>query len=287
MARKNSAPPPPPERPKLTKPLADADNSITKQIRGGEALLESATRARSVEEFSEAETQWSEYTSELLKHLFTTDAIADEFAGGIGFGSWDRDPRVYLKNIADGVRRRLTSLRSIHSRLEFFEDAPSAVGQTIRDSRPPGGSSREVFVVHGRDEATKQTVARFLEKLKLTPVILHEQPSMGKTILEKLETHSLMGYAIVLLTPDDVGALASEPSSLKARARQNVVFETGYFMALLGRSNVCALVGEGVEHPSDMSGLVYISLESHGAWKLELAKELKAAKFDIDMNNAL
>lgn len=94
MARKSSTPPPPPERPKLTKPKADADSLITKQIRGGEALLESATHARSVEEFSEAETQWSDYTSELLKHLFTTDAIADEYAGGIGFGSWDRDPRV-------------------------------------------------------------------------------------------------------------------------------------------------------------------------------------------------
>jgi predicted nucleotide-binding protein len=286
MARKNSAPPPPPERPRLTKPKAEADDLITKQIRGGEALLESAARASSVEEFSEAQTQWSDYTNELLKHLFTTDAIADEFLG-MAFGSWDRDPRVYLRNIADSVRRRLTNLRSIHNRLEFFEDSPSAVGQTKRDSRPPAGSSRDVFVVHGRDEATKQIVARFLEKLKLTPVILHEQPSMGKTILEKLESHSLMGFAIALLTPDDVGALASELSSLKPRARQNVVFETGYFMALLGRSNVCALVGEGVEHPSDMSGLVYISLDSHGAWKLELARELKAAKFDIDMNNAL
>lgn len=287
MARKSSVPPPPPERPRLTKPKADADDLIKTQIRGGEALFESVAHTRSAEDFGEAARQWSDYTVELLKHLFTTGAIADEFVGVDWRSSWDRDPRVYLRNLAENVRHRLTNLRSIHNRLGFFENSPSSAGAAKEDSRPPAGSSRDVFVVHGRDEAWKQTVARFLEKLKLAPVILHEQPSMGKTIIEKLESHSMMGFAIVLLTPDDVGALASEAASLKARARQNVVFELGYFIGLLGRPNVCALVGERVERPSDISGLVYISLDSPGEWKLGLARELRAAGLDVDLNDAL
>ena len=74
---------------------------------------------------------------------------------------------------------------------------------------------------------------------------------------------------------------------MKARARQNVVFELGYFIGRLGRNRVCALYAEGVEIPSDYSGVVYTKLDASGAWRLELAKELKAAGLPVDMNLAL
>ena len=139
--------------------------------------------------------------------------------------------------------------------------------------------------VHGRDDAAKLAVARYLEKLELHPIILHEQADRGRTIIQKFEDHSDVGFAVVLLTPDDDGALHGDP--LRQRARQNVVFELGYFRGKLGRERVCALKADGVEEPSDLHGVLYVPLDARGAWKLTLARELKAANIDVDLNNAL
>jgi predicted nucleotide-binding protein len=143
-----------------------------------------------------------------------------------------------------------------------------------------------VFVVHGRDDAMKETVARFLERLGLQVVILHEKPDKGRTVIEKFEQHSHVGFAVVLLTADDRGGLAATPDKLQPRARQNVVLELGYFLGILGRSRVCALKEESVEVPSDLAGLLYVPLDSAGAWKLRLASEIKASGIDVDLNRA-
>ena len=149
-------------------------------------------------------------------------------------------------------------------------------------------ATRDVFVVHGRDDGTKEAVARFLQKLDFRPIILHEQPSQGRTIIEKFESHVQAAFAIALLTPDDVGALATEPDNLKCRARQNVILEFGYFMGRLGRERVCAIVADGVEEiPSDYDGVVYIRLDDRGAWRMELVREMQAADLDVDANRAL
>ena len=147
-------------------------------------------------------------------------------------------------------------------------------------------NTKEVFVIHGRDNEAKETVARFLTRLDLTPVILHEQPNQGWTIIEKFEQHAQVGFAVALLTPDDMGALKNEEKNLKPRARQNVVFELGYFLGRLGRKRVCALTKGNVEIPSDYDGVVYISLDD-GGWKMNLIRELKNVGFDVDANKAL
>lgn len=155
------------------------------------------------------------------------------------------------------------------------------------EENPKLFGSRTVFIVHGRDEAAKQSVARFLERLDLEVVILHEQPDKGRTLVEKLEASSSevdVAYAIVILTPDDVGALTSEKDKLQPRARQNVVFELGYFIARLGRQRVRAMYTEGVELPSDYQGVLYTQLDRPGAWRLELAREIKAAGITVDLN---
>jgi len=141
----------------------------------------------------------------------------------------------------------------------------------------------KVFIVHGHDELAKLSVARFLEKLDLEPIILHEQASSGNTIIEKIEEHSNVGFGIVLYTPCDLGASKGNPN-LNPRARQNVVFEHGYLIAKIGRENVCALVKDEVETPNDISGIVYITLDSNGGWHIDLAKELKNSGYEIDMN---
>lgn len=143
----------------------------------------------------------------------------------------------------------------------------------------------KVFIVHGRDDLAKISTARFIERLGLSAIILHEQVSAGKTIIEKIEEHTNVGFAVVLYTPCDAGGLVGEPS--KPRARQNVVFEHGYLIARLGRGNVCALVKSGVDVPNDISGVVYIPLDDHGAWHLALAKELRNSGYEIDMNKVV
>ncbi len=146
--------------------------------------------------------------------------------------------------------------------------------------------SDQIFIVHGHDEASKETVARFVEKLELHPIILHEQPNAGRTIIEKFEDHSNVGFAIVLLTPDDFGAPRNS-HDLKPRARQNVILELGYFIGKLGRGKVCALYKEGVEIPSDYQGVLYIPMDSAGAWRTALAKEIKNAGIEVDLNKTL
>ena len=144
-------------------------------------------------------------------------------------------------------------------------------------------SKSDIFIVHGHDSGLKNEVARFLENLGLNPIILHEQANKGNTIIEKIEEFSNVGFGIVLYTPCDKGGLA-EKNDLRYRARQNVVFEHGYLIGKLGRKKVCALVKEDVEKPNDISGVVYISYDESGGWKLEIAKELKAAGYKVDFN---
>jgi predicted nucleotide-binding protein len=139
---------------------------------------------------------------------------------------------------------------------------------------------RKVFIVHGHDDGLKNEVALFLTRLSLIPIILHEQTGKGRTLIEKLEAHASVPYAVVLLTPDDLGG--KELNSLNPRARQNVVLELGYFYGRLTREYVCCL-NKGVEIPSDSLGIEYVPYDSAGAWKIKLARELSEA-FEIDMN---
>lgn len=144
----------------------------------------------------------------------------------------------------------------------------------------------KVFIVHGRDNEAKQEVARFIEKLGLEAIILHEQVSRSHTIIEKIEEYSNVGYAVVIYTPCDEGRLKGE-KNFNSRARQNVVFEHGFLMGKIGRKNVCALVKGNIETPNDISGVVYENMDSSGAWKLSIARELKAAGYQIDVNNII
>jgi predicted nucleotide-binding protein len=145
-----------------------------------------------------------------------------------------------------------------------------------------------VFLVHGHDEAAREKVARYLERLELEPIILHEQPNKGRTIIEKFTDYSDVAYAVVLLTADDIGGpKGTNTKQLAVRARPNVLFELGYFIGALGRDRVCALHETGVEILSDYSGVLYVTLDATNAWRLHLAKEMKAAGLPIDMNNAI
>lgn len=153
-----------------------------------------------------------------------------------------------------------------------------------KDLKKENIDTNKIFIVHGHDELAKLDIARFVEKMGLEAIILHEQVTSGATIIEKIEKYSNVMFGIVLYTPCDIGSKKNEESNLSARARQNVVFEHGYLIGKLGRGNVSALVKGTIELPNDISGIVYIQMDDNKAWKIALASELKNAGYSIDFN---
>jgi predicted nucleotide-binding protein len=149
-------------------------------------------------------------------------------------------------------------------------------------------TKNEVFIVHGHDKEKVYETERFLNKLKLNPKILHEQPSEGRTIIEKFENYSNVDFAVVLLTPDDKGGKkTTDYKEQRPRSRQNVIFELGYFIGKLGRNRVCVLYIPEVEILSDYDGVVNIKFDNDGAWRMHLAREMKKAGLHFDMDDAL
>ena len=153
--------------------------------------------------------------------------------------------------------------------------------EKIISSKPNNSlkKSKRVFIVHGRDNKTKELMRKFLLSIGIEPIILHEQPNEGKSILDKLQKQSeFVSYAIILLTPDDFGSFQEDQPRLMNRARQNVIFELGFFISKLGSENVSA-INKGVQIPSDYEGIVYIPMKSNSDnWKEKLIEELISAK---------
>lgn len=138
----------------------------------------------------------------------------------------------------------------------------------------------KVFVVHGHDHQLLNDLELMIRRIGLDPIILKNEANNGRTIIEKVEELTNVGFAVVLYTGCDEGR-AKGAGLLQDRARQNVVFEHGYLCAKLGRNRVAALNDDGVEIPSDLSGVLYIS---HAApdWKTQLMREMQAAGLEFD-----
>lgn len=134
----------------------------------------------------------------------------------------------------------------------------------------------KVLLVHGRDHLAKDVTIKFLEKLGINTIILHEQIRGEKTIIEKIEQNLNIGFAIVLYTPTGL--------ELKPRAQQHIVFEHGYLIGKLGRRRVCALVKGNAEIPVQINGVVYVPLDTNATWQQTLANELTRAGYQIDLN---
>lgn len=192
----------------------------------------------------------------------------------------------------DAGPKLVASIRKVTSSviIPFGRDYKSYVMSRVSGStsgRPRVGTDRsKVFVVHGHEEAPRESVARLIEKVGIEAIILHEQTSRGMTVAEKLEAHGDVGFAVVIMTPDDVGR-AKGAGGDSERARQNVILELGYFLGRLGRDRVCALKKGEVEIPSDFDGVVYTPFDNHGAWRVALVRELKAAGYSIDLSLAM
>ena len=275
--------------PELRLRKEEANKRIQAQIEEGRQLQN--RNIDSDDELDKAGMQanhWSKYNIDLLTLLFDPAPI-DDYENfyyrhldiddmdslNITYGITDFDEHQrnqYRTDITDSIN----SLEGILKRLELYAELKS---------RPKSAFGSDVFIVHGHDEAAKHTIAGFVRAFDLNPIILDEKANEGQTIIEKFEAHAgQAGYAIVLLTPDDVGAPKGEQEQPKPRARQNVILELGYFLGALGRERVCVLHKEKVELPSDIYGILYVSMDSNEGWKFKLAREMKHAGLPIDLN---
>ena len=218
----------------------------------------------------------------ILSRLFGESSSYVNDLGQISFWSMTSDPRQQNKAWLEGKEAVINLLATAEEELTVF-GYPTA--GTAEAHAPV--FSRKVFVVHGHDHALKDIVARLLGQLELEPIILHEHPNSGRTIIEKFEDYSDVAFAVVLLTPDDVGReKVKPPEEDRPRARQNVVLELGFFLGRLGRERVAALhrVESRFELPSDYSGVLFVPVDDGGNWRLKLVQELKAAGLEIDAN---
>lgn len=237
-------------------------------------------------------SKWNAFNSELLKRAFTTDELAKEydFWGIASFSMTEPSLGEKIADVYKSVDSKIHRLDSIIERLELIplsvasESAAVPVGEAL----PIQVRTKRVFVVHGRDEVAKTNLEVFLREVGLEPVVLHRQADEGMTIIEKFEKHSDVGYAFILLTPDEVAYLAAEEikpdeeRSKEFRARPNVIFEFGYFVGKLGRSRVCCLYTGDVSLPSDVSGMIYKRYERNvEEVAYSVIKDLKASGYTL------
>lgn len=268
----------------------DAKQRLQDRIdKGMELKVKQVNTRETFDELSNAYSKWDSFNSELLRRVFTTDEAGKEydFWGVMSIGMYESSLGEKIADVYKNIDKKIHRLDSIIERLELI---PLAAGASAPEQlqAAPVSKGKKVFVVHGHDDAAKTNLEVFLHEVGLEPVVLHRQADQGLTVIEKFEKHSDVGYAFILLTPDEVAYLASDaqkPESerkVEWRARPNVIFEFGYFVGKLGRSRVCCLYTGNVSLPSDVNGMIYKryekSIEEVG---YSIIKDLKAAGYGV------
>jgi predicted nucleotide-binding protein len=276
------------ERKATKTPPQVATITATKALTRLRRLYEQLTDLKSEGHNSTLATAWPREVEGVLSDFYGSSSLKFQQFHRIHFS-----PSVYYSGQPESAFTNAFTA-GVNSAQAYLQSRIAELEEDLADSQNGGEiiainaaqlDRHKVFVVHGHDDGMKETIARYISKLGLDPVILHEQPNEGRTIIEKFEHHAEVGCAVVLLTADDTGSSKTAPTKTEARARQNVVFEMGFFVGKLGRKHTIALLQPGVCKPSDIDGVVYIPMNDE-SWKLLLVRELKAAGMQIDANRA-
>ena len=252
---------------KLKNIISEIDDLISKGVTSSDVTFskwENKAKSFILSIYNKDDYQYQEFNNISFYHI--------DFLKINGLGSSINQIEVCRKGL-------LTAKGQLENILETLEEENES-NNSINDDRVNIKKYDKVFIVHGHDGELKHSVARIIEKQGIEAIILSEQANKGRTIIEKIEAYNDISGAICLFTADDFGR-AKEDASDNTRARQNVVLETGYFMGKLGRDHIVILADNGIEMPSDLSGVVYTDTES---WKIDLLKELKAMGYTVDFN---
>ncbi len=275
---------------RITVSRSRAEQVIDRHIGEGQSLQADSDQVVTEEHYNEWDhrrERWVNLTADGLRSIYSNDEPPGEFERAAHRQAYVIRAGEEFELSKGQLDTAINTLKSLRERLEYLESPAEAADVAPDRSPSPAGGDR-IFVVHGHADDVKEAVGRLLEKTgDHEIVILHEQPSEGRTLIEKFEDHAdASAHAVVLLTADDVGGAAPKDSAdprLHSRARQNVVFELGFFVGRLGRSRVVVLYEEGVELPSDFKGVVYLSL-ADDSWRYKLLKELQSAGLTYDLN---
>lgn len=276
-------------QPILSCTIEEAESLLRDHIREGDALILSLSHVVSpgaLDRWRDEFRIWDAFTLPLLQKIDSNGVLAAKYEAEAP-SSTSLESQTGLFGQREAVRKlltnELTQLKTTLKQVKLFSASflPSKINDS--DASP---QTTQIFVVHGHDDVGKLSVARVLEKLSFEVVILHEQVNQGRTLLEKLLSHALTAsYAVILLAPDDWGGpRGCKVNDLRPRSRENVIFELGLFLGLLGPRHVAVMRKSGVDIPSDLEGLVSIEMDSNGGWQLALAKELAAVGFKADLS---
>jgi len=234
--------------------------------------------------YSEEWITWQSRLQTFLLSKFGEESVPSQtLKRGLGYRLLGKEE----KHFVNSKTLILSALKS--AKLSIDDEALPEVG-VPNVSETGVAISNKVFIVHGHDETAKNELEIFLTEIGLEPVVLHRQADEGQTIIEKFEKHSDVGYAFIILTPDEMAYTADQADfseserNIELRARPNVIFEFGYFVGKLGRKRVCCLYTGSVNLPSDINGLLYKpftqSIEESG---YGIIKELKAAGYKLNV----
>lgn len=248
--------------------------------------------------FTEDYRRWNDRNIEIYRSSFTEpkSMYYYEYEQLIGH-IWGSNT---VKEYKDKIKLLSNHMQGDIERVDLMEciiDASTNTSSLIVPDDVTKTITNDIFIVHGHNEEMKQAVARTVSKLGCNPIILHEQVNEGRTIISKFEANAeRVHFAIILLSGDDYAASVFDVERIKEtdirallekRARQNVVFEMGYFYGKLGPSNMFFLLQDNVSKPGDLDGLVYTPYDAGGLWKFTLVKELKACGYSVDANSLL
>lgn len=272
----------------------DAKSKLQERIQKGLEIKQVQISSREALNTTNNEySKWNSFNAELLKRIFTTDELSEEYSRWSGISTIAmHDPSLgeKISDLYKNIDRKIHRIDSIIERLELIPLRNTTSSDKATEDNSPHSQSKtkKVFIVHGHDEVAKTSLEVFLHEIGLEPVVLHRQADEGLTVIEKFEKHSDVGYAFILLTPDEIAYIKSEQGKQdderkkEFRARPNVIFEFGYFVGKLGRSRVCCLYTGEVSLPSDVDGMIYKKFTSNiEEVAYSIIKDLKASGYAI------
>jgi predicted nucleotide-binding protein len=195
-----------------------------------------------------------------------------------------KDKKYLLENIIKG------KVKGVYLCTEKFLSSTQKAVTPNQPAKPVLGVGRRVFVVCGTDSEMKKAVTDALTKLRLVPVVMCEEPSQGRKIVERFADYADVGFAVVLLSPDDFAYSAEEsPSKRKLRPRQDVVFELGFLLGKLGKDKVLVFYREheNFGSPTEFEGLKVVAFDNRDSWKLALIRELTNCGYSVEADRIL